>query len=413
MKITVKVGDLAKALDTTVRLIESRNIIPILEHVLLVPGLSDLTVMSHNLDQSCLVACPASGSMVEAMSVTLPGVRLHGLLKAMPAEAEITLTTQDNIVVIARGKSRYKVETLPTESFPAPLVPDGGIRFCLDKAAVEHLFGLPAFAVSRDGTRPYLSGIFLHAVGDHLVTVSTDGHRLCRVRVPLPECEGDWPMNGKTPDSERVNQAGERVTTPGNPGRPGVIIPPRMSAEIIKFGGDVTLQIDDRIIQASTPTTTLASKLIDGTFSPYDRLIPEHSGNGFTADRQAMAEIGTRLDAVAPIIKDIAPMAGFIWNGEDDTVTATLPRTPDAAEDFLIATAKQGAGRFGIQLRYLKDLIQVLPGERIIFDCGGDSTPIRITVAGDDDLIMIQMQMAWSQPRSEGKSEQSKQPTST
>jgi DNA polymerase-3 subunit beta len=420
MKITVKVGDIVKALDTAVRLIENRNIIPILEHVLLSPGLNDLTVTSHNLDQSCQVKCPASGSMVEAMAVTVPGQRLRALLKAMPKEAEVTLTSSDNMVVITRAKSRYKVETLPVGDFPAPLAPEGGVRFHLDKAAVERLFGLPAFAVARDSARPYLSGIFLHAVENHLVAVSTDGHRLIRVQVPLPECEGDWPMNGKRPDTKRptyvdeqgkplegsnlsgvYRATGETVTIPGDPGRPGVIIPPRMSAEIIKFGDDVTLQIDDRIIQASTPATTLASKLIDGTYLPYERVIPEHSGNGFTADRQAMAEIGTRLDAVAPVIKDVPPMAGFIWNGEDDTVTATLPRTPDTAEDFFFAQEKHGAGRFGMQLRYLKDLVQILPGERIIFDCRANAPAIRVTVDGDDDIIMVQMTLTWSQPRAE------------
>jgi DNA polymerase III subunit beta len=293
----VQAGDLTKALGAVVWLIESRNVVPVLDCVLIEPHVDTLTVTAHNLDACATVTVPAEAELLEK-PFAVPGAQLHGIVKSMSPGNAVTLTAAEERLTVSWRKSHYKLSTLPTDTFPPKLAAEGGVSFVLHKDGVARLLGEPAPFVAHDN-RYYLAGIFMHPDRDQLVGVATDGRRIYRATHPTPELNGEWQNNGE---------------------RAGIIIPPKIAAELVHWGIDIELRIADGIIEAKgfgAMNPTIVSKTIDATYPPYDRIIPSPGGHGFSCLRTELANVVARLSAVAPRIKDMTPGAGFVWDGGD------------------------------------------------------------------------------------------------
>jgi DNA polymerase-3 subunit beta len=297
----MKAGDLAKALGGVVRLIESRNINPVLDCVLIEPTDDTLSVTAHNLDACATVECPlASTDVLAPTPIAVKGSRLHALAKSLPAASSVELQIGEERLTVASGKSRYKLDLVLADTFPPRLKAADGVWFELESKTAARLLELPEPFAARD-KRYYLEGVFLHADGEELVAVATDGHRACRVWAPLPPCGGTWPRNGE---------------------RLGGIIPLKVAAEIVRLESAIQLRLTDALIEARTPTTTLVSKLIDATYVAYDRIFPDPGASHFTCDRKALSEIVGRLGALNPQDK-LTPVIGFRWHEGAETVCVT------------------------------------------------------------------------------------------
>jgi DNA polymerase-3 subunit beta len=366
----VQAGDLSKALGAVVRLIEPRNVIPVLDCVLLECADGMLTVTSHNLDAHATVVIPLDADLLEK-PIAVPGAQLAGLLKDLPPDNEVTLTAAGERLTVSWRKSHYRLSVLPVDTFPPRFAVEGGISFRLDKAGVARLFGEPAPFVAHD-KRIYLTGVFLHPDGDKLVGVGCDGVRIYRASHGLPACEGSWPKNG------------ERI---------GVIVPPKIATEFVRQESDIMFRISDAIIEAQGDRATITSKVIDAAYPAYEKIVPEPADYGFTCNRKELIEVAARLTAVAPPLKDVTPGAGFLW---DDTVSVVLSRSPDAADDVITPTEIQGTGRFALQLTHLNSVITALSGEAIHFDIDPGSSVVRITVPGDEGVTCAVARLVWS-----------------
>jgi len=359
----IKAADLMGALDAVVRLVEPRNTIPILGNVLLAQADGRLSVSVTNLDQWGTSNCPAEGS-IEA--VTVPALQFHGLVRALPRDATIELIPKDGILGVNCGRSRYRLQTLPAKDFPARLAPDGGVEFTLDAVAVERLFKLPAFAASDEETRFYLNRICLHSLGARIVAVATDSHRLAKTTSPLSI---EWP---------------DRIT-----------VPSKFVGQILRLDGDVHIKVSKKCIEASTGVTTIASRLIDGTFPDYERAVPKPNESGFECDRQQLANIAARFAAIGITStkkgeKDITTrIAAISWAAGEDHIKLTLGGQQQG-EDYAKAEIS-GTGRFCLQLTYLHDLLNAIPGKRVRFDTEGEYTPGRFSTPDDPDLLIVQM----------------------
>jgi DNA polymerase-3 subunit beta len=371
----VLAGDLSKGLGAVVRLIEPRNVIPILETVLIEPQLDDLTITAHNLD-ACSTVSIAADAQLSERPFCVPCAQLHGLVKSLPPNDSVTLTAAGERLTVSWRKSHYKLPLLPVETFPPRLVAEGGIPFDLVKPGVERILGQPAPFVARDG-RIFLAGVFLHPDGDRLVGVGCDSVRICRATYPMPECDGEWPKNGE---------------------RLGVLIPPKIAAELVHWGIDVALRIADGIIESrgyGPMNPVIVSKLIDASYLVYERAIPAPQGHGFTCSRKELGDVAARLAAVAPRLKDATPGAGFSWDG-GDTVSVVLARSRDTADDVIIPTEIEGSGRFALQLKQLDSVLVALPGDDVHFDKDPTAAVVRITVPGDDGMTCAVGTMIWS-----------------
>jgi DNA polymerase-3 subunit beta len=360
VKFAANVHDLAIAAGFAARAIERKLKIAILNDLLLEAADDKISLVGTDMDTMARVECAAS---VEGPgAVAMPAVPLAQLLDKLDSQATVTIEALDHAAAIKCGRSRYKLPTLPASDFPAALAASPGpdvFGFTLTPSDVRRLFVQPAFAVCTEPTRYYLCGLFLTSIDGRLASVATDGRRLVRV-----------------------------VSDVAAPELGGVIPPGAACAEIARLAkGNITLCIGRKIIEAHTGSYRFSSKLIDGSFPDYERVIPPPSPHTFECDRAALLGALARAAAVAED-KGKLPAIRLEWRA--DALRLTL--ADESAHDEIDA----GGGRpgwVGVSLRLLTGLLGALDGERVLFDAADPHLPIRVSVVGDADLLALLMPM--------------------
>jgi DNA polymerase-3 subunit beta len=366
-----RAGDLANALDQVAGEPFQKSKITILHHVLLEPHEGGITIMAHNLDITACSSCPATGDMLPAVAV--PAAAVRGLVRTFAADTELELTIEHGRLVIAYGASIWKLPALPSKDFPARLAAAAGAATVTFTAGeFKRHFGLPLHAADTDGTRFYLHGIFLERRDGALISVGCDGNRLTRV-VSTPSDGASWS---------------------------GIIIPlPAVELMLKRVRKDsaVELRFDGKIAEAHIGDTTIVTKLVDGTFPAYERILPETSANFVEIDRLALLAALERLAALAD--KDAVVAAGLTWSSVDNALTI-MSTSDDAVVDFLEVTAIGGAARVGVAVHFLHDALDALSsGSNMRIEANGAAGPIKITTISDENILAVIMPRAWI-PRS-------------
>src|SRR5579859_6095865 len=251
MKITIERAALLRALGHVQSVVERRNTIPILSNVLLRAQEGTLSLSATDMDLEIVESVPAEVS--RAGATTAPAHTLYDIVRKLPDGSHVEFETSPDtgLLAVRCGRSNFRLGCLPTEDFPQMAGASMPVTFSLGAAELRTLIDRARFAISTEETRYYLNGIYMHAsrAGDVPVlrAVATDGHRLARVEMPLPEGAADMP---------------------------GVIVPRKTVAEVRKLLDDVTGQIQislsDTKLRFAFEHVVLTSKLIDGTFPDYE-----------------------------------------------------------------------------------------------------------------------------------------------
>src|ERR1700742_3694333 len=248
MKINVERGALLKALNHVQSVVERRNTIPILSNVLIEAGKGELKLTPTDLDIEIVEAIPAD--VLRNGSATAPAHMLYDIVRKLPDGAQVQaelLSSEGGRLAVSAGSSRFKLACLPKEDFPQVAAGTLPHRFRLAADDLKRIIGKTSFAISTEETRYYLNGIYLHAAKDAkppvLRAVATDGHRLARYELELPDGAGDMP---------------------------GVIVPRKTVTELRRLlddaDGAIEIALSDTKIQFTFNGVELTSKLIDGTF---------------------------------------------------------------------------------------------------------------------------------------------------
>jgi len=277
MKATVDRNTLLKSLAHVHSVVERRNTIPILSNVLIEAGEFGLRFMATDLDIQLVETAPAHVHTPGATTVSAG--TLFDIARKLPDGSQVELAAADGRMTVIAGKYRSQLSTLPREDFPVIAESDLPIKFPLPAAQLRQLIDKTRFAISTEETRYYLNGIFLHATDGgtpHLRAVATDGHRLARVTIDRPE---------------------------GAAGMPDVIVPKKCVAEVRKLldetEGEVEVSLSASKIRFDFGTATLTSKLIDGTFPDYSRVIPTANDRLLKLDPRSFAQGVDRVSAIA------------------------------------------------------------------------------------------------------------------
>ena len=256
MKITIDRAALLKPLAHVQSVVERRNTIPVLANVLInaSDGQMSLTATDMDMDVVETVGC----SVAEPGTTTVPAHTLYEIARKLPdgAEVELSVAGDSNRMAIRAGRSNFSLPTLAVEDFPALTGDELPTSFVLSAADAKTLIDRTRFAISTEETRYYLNGIFLHETKANempvLRAVATDGHRLARVQMPLPD---------------------------GAAGMPSIIVPRKAVTEIRKLleetDGDVKITLGENKLRCSFENTVLTTELIDGTFPDYERIFPQ------------------------------------------------------------------------------------------------------------------------------------------
>ncbi|MFG1332065.1 DNA polymerase III subunit beta [Xanthobacter autotrophicus] len=372
MKLTIPRDALLSAIERAGRVVEKRNTIPILSNVLLKARDAAISITGTDLDME--VRSTAAAEVAAPGAVTVPAATLSAFVRKLPEGAQVQLEAQSDRVLIKSGRSRVTLNTMPDGDFPELAAGDFPNTFDLHAVTLATIIERVSFAISSEETRYYLNGIYLHvpaesdADGPHLRAVATDGHRLASNQVLAPE---------------------------GTAGMAGIILPRKAVAEIgrlLKPLGEekVTLAVSTTKLRLTAGVTTLTTKLIDGTFPDYSRVIP--AGNDRLATMETAA-IAASVNRVTTVTSDRGNAVKFTFAaGQPLTLSVRETGSGDAADE--VDVNFEGAPlEIGFNGRYVLDILAAMPGKRLRLALGDPGSPALFTPEGDDTSLFVLMPM--------------------
>ncbi|MEL6436932.1 MAG: DNA polymerase III subunit beta [Pseudomonadota bacterium] len=370
MRVILERANLLKSLSRVHRVVERRNTIPILSNVLLRADGQTLELKATDLD---LEVNEATAAQVEqAGATTVPAHLFYDIVRKLPDGAEVSLSVDadGNTMTVATGRSDFKLQCLPQSDFPQLAAGDFSHTFRLDNQTLRRLIESTQFAISTEETRYYLNGIYVHtAERDGAITlraVATDGHRLAR-------CETDAPDGAES--------------------MPGVIIPRKTVGELQKLveGPDVaiTVEVSDTKIRFTIGSVVLTSKLIDGTFPDYQRVIPQGNDKQMQVDRKTFTEA---VDRVSTVSSERGRAVKMALDNSQMVLTVNNPDSGSAREEVVAAYEAEGM-EIGFNARYLLDIANQLSTETIQFALADAGSPTVIQDTGTTDALYVLMPM--------------------
>ncbi len=367
MKLSISRSDLMRALSHIQSVVERRNTIPILANVKLQAADGTLTLSATDMDLEVNETVAATVQTVGA--TTAPAHTLHDIVRKLPdgATVEISVEGSGAMMSIRAGRSNFKLSCLPVADFPELGTGDLDVTFSVPASALRDLIDKTRFAMSADETRYYLNGIYVHATSNGvpvLRAVATDGHRLARFQMPLPE---------------------------GADKMPGVIVPRKTVAEIRKLLDEaadaVRISLSENKIRFSLDHIVLTSKLIDGTFPDYEKVIPNDNNKVIEVDAKVFSGA---IDRVSTISSEKTRAVKIAINGKTMTLSAQSPEAGSASEEIEVNN-DEVALEIGFNSRYLMDITSQIDsaGCRIsLADSGG---PTILQDAGDESALYVLM----------------------
>lgn len=370
MKLTIERAVLLTALSHVQSVVERRNTIPILSNVLLEADGEQLALTATDLDIAVVEKLPAKVGKPGA--TTVAAHTIYDIVRKLPdgAEVELTFTASEQRLDLRAGRSSFKLSCLPKEDFPVMAAGELPHSFALAADQLRRLIDKTRFAISTEETRYYLNGIYLHAASSSgvpmLRAVATDGHRLARVEAPLPA---------------------------GAAGMPGVIVPRKTVSELRKLleGGsaEVKVELSDTKVRFAFGELILVSKLIDGAFPEYERVIPRDNDKVMEVDSKAFS---AAVDRVATISTEKSRAVKLALKPDGLELSATSPDHGSASEQ-LTAAYSAAPIEVGYNSRYLLDIASQIEGENARFLLADALAPTIVRDPSDDGALYVLMPM--------------------
>ncbi len=364
MKATVERSALLKSLAHVQSVVERRNTIPILSNVLIEAQGDGLRLMATDLDLQVVEAVAAH---VEAPGATTVSAHtLFDIARKLPDGAQVELAVSDDRMSVVAGRARFTLATLPRDDFPVIAESDLPTRFVLPAATLRQIIDKTRFAISTEETRYYLNGIFMHVADGNLRAVATDGHRLARVQLPCPEGAADMP---------------------------DVIVPRKCVGEVRKLldevDGTVEMSLSASKIRFLLGNAILTSKLIDGTFPDYSRVIPTANDRLLKIETRALAE---GVDRVSAIASEKTRAVKLSLDTGKLGLSVTSPENGTATEE-VAADYEAAAFDIGFNARYLLDILGEVETDIVELHLADASAPTLIREGGNSPALYVLMPM--------------------
>ncbi len=369
MKATIERASLLKSLGHVQSVVERRNTIPILSNVLIEAREGGgLKLMATDLD---LQIVETADAQVETPgTITVSAHTLFDIARKLREGSQVEFHAADGRMQINAGRARFSLATLPRDDFPVIAEGELPTSFELSAQDLVAIIDKTRFAISTEETRYYLNGIFLHVAEDGepvLKAAATDGHRLARVTLPRPD---------------------------GAEGMPDVIVPRKCVGELRKLldeNGEARVQIDLSAskIRFTLGNAVLTSKLIDGTFPDYNRVIPTGNDKLLKIDPKSLAE---GVDRVATIATDKTRAVKMALGKDKVTLSVTSPENGTAAEEVPGAYSSDEF-EIGFNARYLLDILGEIEGDSVELHLADASAPTLIREGDKAQALYVLMPM--------------------
>ncbi|PIE12460.1 MAG: DNA polymerase III subunit beta [Rhodobacterales bacterium] len=370
MKFSIERATLLKAVAQAQSVVERRNTIPILANVLIEVDGADVFFRATDLDIEVVDKAPAQ--VERAGATTVSAVTLHEIVRKLPDGALVTLTDDgaSGRLTVEAGRSNFSLATLPREDFPVMATSEYSSNFSAPAPVLRRLFDKSKFAISTEETRYYLNGVYMHISdsdgGKVLRCVATDGHRLARIDADLPEGAADMP---------------------------GVIVPRKTVGELRKLLDDdeaqIAVSVSETKVRFATPGITLTSKVIDGTFPDYTRVIPQGNNRKLEVDATEFAQA---VDRVATVSSERSRAVKLSLDEDKLVLSVNAPDSGAAEEELAVAYGDERL-EIGFNAKYLLEIASQVDRENAVFMFNSSGDPTLMREGNDTSAVYVVMPM--------------------
>jgi DNA polymerase III subunit beta len=340
MKAVIERATLLRCLGHVQSVVERRNTIPILSNVL-IEASADNTIRLMATDLDLQINETVEAQVETPGATTVPAHTLFDIARKLQDGSQVSLTAADGKMQVNAARSRFNLSTLPRDDFPVIAEGDLPVKFELPSATLRQIIDKTRFAISTEETRYYLNGIFWHVADEGtpvLKAAATDGHRLARVTFPRPD---------------------------GAEGMPDIIIPRKCVGELRKLldevEGSVEISLSATKIRFVLGAAVLTSKLIDGTFPDYSRVIPTGNDKLLKIDPKSFMQ---GVDRVSTIASEKTRAVKMAVEKDKITLSVTSPENGTASEEVSGDYGSE-AMEIGFNAKYLMDILGQVEGETV------------------------------------------------
>ena len=363
MMISVRREELFKPLGAVVGVVERRHALPILANVLLRFDASELTLTATDLEAELRIS--VRGVSGESGELTVPARKLYDICRALPVDAKLDIRLERDKAIVKSGRSRFTLTTLPASEFPSLEAAQWQDAISLPQATLKRLLERAAFCMAQQDVRYYLNGLLLELSAQRVRAVATDGHRLALAEAAV-EYTG----------SERQ-----------------VIVPRKGVQEMLRLLTDdeapVELRFSANHIRCALPNVTLTSKLIDGRFPDYHRVIPAKHTRSVRVDREGFREV---LARVAILANEKYRGVRLSVSAGQLKLTAHNPEQEEAQEE-LSADYQGEPLEIGFNVNYLIDAANALSGATVDIGLTDADSSGTLRTPDDDQQLYVVMPM--------------------
>ena len=370
MKLSMERSALLRAMSRAQSVVERRNTIPILSNVLIEAEGDQVSFRATDLDIE--VIDKANAMVGRAGATTVAAHTLHEIARKLPDGAMVELA-DDGVagrLDVKAGRSHFSLATLPREDFPIMASAEYQTNFSCPAPVLRRLFDKAKFAISTEETRYYLNGVYMHAAtaadGPVLRCVATDGHRLARIDASLPAGAADLP---------------------------GVIVPRKTVGELRKLLDDddaqIAVSVSETKVRFATPDVTLTSKVIDGTFPDYTRVIPASNTKRLEVDA---AEFAQAVDRVATVSSERSRAVKLVLEDDRLVLSVNAPDSGAADEELGVAYGDERL-EIGFNAKYLLEIAGQVDRENAVFLFNTASEPTLMREGSDESAVYVVMPM--------------------
>ena len=373
MEFKINSTDLLKALSHIHGIVEVRHTLPILSNIILEAKDDKLILSSTNLDIYCSDKIKAE--VLQSGEVSVSAVTFFEIIKRLPSGSEVLMIMEEgeNEIRLTCGRSKFNLSTLKSDDFPIISDSDLSTNFVLSADELIRIIDKTKFAVSNEETRYYLNGIFLHKAERNSIqflrAVATDGHRLAQYDIPLP-------------------QGAEDIT--------GIIIPKKTIYELRKVlddaNGDVSVSLNENKIKFSFNDLKVVSKVIDGTFPDYTKVIPQKNDKNFKTNNSDLKNAIDRVSAVAANEESKSKAIKFCI--ENNSLSLSVEsQSKGSANEMIDVNYSGDKVDIGFNSKYIIDICNEVDGDEISISLSDSISPAIILDKTDENLFFVLMPM--------------------
>ncbi len=366
MKFSIIKSDLLKPLSHVYSVVEKRNTIPILSNVVIEASEDHISFIATDMEIDILEKIKSN--VILTGKLTVSAHTLYDIVRKLPDGSEVIMHANENNLILSCGKSEFTLPTLPFDDYPIMTDIQGGKSFVISSADLQNLVDNTKFAISMEETRYYLNGIYLHQDDEknNLRAVATDGHRLAQVEIDLPS---------------------------GAAGMSSIIIPRKTVGELRKLiddtESDIKITVSSNKIRFNINNCVLTSKLIDGTFPDYQRVIPKDNTKNLLVSTK---EFKDAVDRVSTISIEKSRAVKLVLSKNNLVLKVNSHDTGNASEEIEVKFESEEM-EIGFNSKYLLDIALQMHGEEMQFSLSDSSSPALITDPDQEGIIFVLMPM--------------------